>query len=419
MRIKHTLLVAIVAGSLLITNSAYGAVKQGSSCKKAGTTSTVKGLKYTCIKSGKKLVWSKGVKVSTPVPTPTATPTPTPTPTPSPTPTVTPSPTPTPTPTPTVAPIVLPTSFEDLYERRTGIALAAWQKTSEIIKSSKSKTGTLEIYTGPNSKPYFDDYPLAISLVSRMFPGRAEPSRTIVMRFNYVDLDWAESTLRSKLSAEDFTWLNNTENGKVVPRQCDSVTKNCRNAMQQSIFSSGLSIILQGVPNNDDANDATGKLRYYSGMLEAHEYFHALQRIPIMGKTEVWPHAWFREGGAEWVQNMAIHNNDFKTYKEYIKLDCAYDCGKLTEADIVEFLQTSKENYFLPKFQQFLNYSLGSRFIEALVALKGPDTLIGMYEEMGKKLSFDQAFKNLYGVEWSYAIPILAKTVYTNLKEGN
>jgi hypothetical protein len=63
MRIKHTLLVTIVAGSLLITNSAYGADKQGSSCKKAGTTSTVNGLKYTCVKSGKKLVWSKGVTV--------------------------------------------------------------------------------------------------------------------------------------------------------------------------------------------------------------------------------------------------------------------------------------------------------------------------------------------------------------------
>ncbi len=113
MRIKHTLLVAIVAGSLLITNSAYGAVKQGSSCKKAGTTSTINGLKYTCVKSGKKLVWSKGVKVSTPAPTPT--------------PTVTPSPTPTPTPTPTAEPIVLPTSFEDLYEKRKGVSLAAWQ----------------------------------------------------------------------------------------------------------------------------------------------------------------------------------------------------------------------------------------------------------------------------------------------------
>jgi len=416
-RIKHTLLVAIVAGSLVITNSAYGAVKQGSSCKKAGTTSTVNGLKYTCIKSGKKFVWSKGVKVPAPTPTPSASaaPTSSPTPTPTPTPAVTPSP----TPTPTVAPIVLPTSFEDLFERRTGIQVAAWEKTSEIIKSNKSKTGTLEIYTGPNSKPSFDDYPAAIGLVSRMFPGRAEPSRTIVMRFKYVDLEWAESTLRSKLSAEDFTWLNNTENGKVIPRQCDDVTKNCRNAMQQSVPSSGLSIILQGIPNSENPNDPSEKLRLGTGMLEAHEYFHSVQRIAIMGKTNIWPHAWYREGSANWTQNMSVNYLDYKTYKEFFRLECLNSCKNLSEADIVEFLEKSKENYTPPKFDQFLNYSLSSRFIEALVALKGPDTLIGMYEEMGKKLSFDQAFKNVYGVEWSYAIPILAKTVHANIKEGN
>ena len=39
------------------------AVKAGSSCSKVGATSTVSGKKYTCIKSGKKLVWNKGVTV--------------------------------------------------------------------------------------------------------------------------------------------------------------------------------------------------------------------------------------------------------------------------------------------------------------------------------------------------------------------
>jgi len=82
---------AIVAGSLLITSNAYGVVKQGSSCSKLGASSTVKGYKYTCINSGKKLVWSKGVKVVIP----TSTPSPTPTPTPTATPTATPTPTPT------------------------------------------------------------------------------------------------------------------------------------------------------------------------------------------------------------------------------------------------------------------------------------------------------------------------------------
>jgi hypothetical protein len=407
MRIKHNFLISLVAGSLVITNSAYGAVKQGSSCARLGATSTINGLKYTCIKSGKKLVWSKGVKVSLPTPTPTPTPSPTPTPT----------STPTPTPTPTVAPIVLPTSFEDLYERRTGIALAAWQKSSEIIKSSKNKAGSLEIITGPNTKPNFDDYPTPVGLVSRLFPARSEPARTIIIRYKYVDIEWAETTLRSKLTVEEFNQLSRNESGRTITGRCDDRDKNCRGAMQQTTMS-GLSLIIQGVPNSEDPNDPSGKLRFGTGMLEAHEYFHSLQRIPIMDRTNVWPHAWYREGSAEWAQNMSVNYLDYKTYIEFMRLDCSNSCKNLSEADIVEFLEQSKENYTPPNFDQFLNYSLSSRFIEALVALKGPDSLIGMYEEVGKKLSFDQAFKNVYGVEWSYAIPILAKTVYTNLKEG-
>jgi len=327
----------------------------------------------------------------------------------------TPSPTPTPTPTPTAEPIVLPTSFENLYERRKGISLAAWQKSSEVIKANKNKSGAFEIITGPNTTPNFDDYPTPVSLVSRLFPARSEPAKTIVIRYKYVDLEWAETTLRSKLTAQEFTQLNNNEGGKAIAGRCEVSAKNCRGAMQQTTMS-GLSLIIQGVPNEEDKNDPTSKLRFGSGMLEAHEYFHSLQRIPIMDKTEVWPHAWFREGSAEWVQNMAVNYNDYKTYQEFIVLDCAGNCSRLSEADIVEFLEKSKENYTPPKFDRGENYSLSSRFIEALVALKGPDIMIDIYEQMGKRLTFEQGFKNTFGIEWSYALPILAKTIYANLK---
>ena len=70
-----------------MTSNAYGVVKQGGSCSKVGATSTVKGFKFTCIKSGKKLLWGKGVKVASP--TPAASPSPTPSPMPSPSPTAT------------------------------------------------------------------------------------------------------------------------------------------------------------------------------------------------------------------------------------------------------------------------------------------------------------------------------------------
>lgn len=55
--------------------TAEAAVKAGASCSKAGSTSTFSGKKYTCIKSGKKLVWNKGVPVKVLKPsTPTTTP---------------------------------------------------------------------------------------------------------------------------------------------------------------------------------------------------------------------------------------------------------------------------------------------------------------------------------------------------------
>ena len=54
---------------------AFAAVKAGSTCTKLNSTTTVGGYKFTCIKSGKKLVWSKGVKVVIAKPTQTPIPT--------------------------------------------------------------------------------------------------------------------------------------------------------------------------------------------------------------------------------------------------------------------------------------------------------------------------------------------------------
>jgi hypothetical protein len=68
----------IVIGCLVLTlnlSTATAAVKPGTTCKKLGQISTSAGIKYTCIKSGKKFVWSKGVKVaikSNPTLSPTA-----------------------------------------------------------------------------------------------------------------------------------------------------------------------------------------------------------------------------------------------------------------------------------------------------------------------------------------------------------
>lgn len=72
-RAKLLLYFSLIAS--LVSSPAMAAVKAGSTCSKLNATSIVASFKYTCIKSGKKLVWSRGTLQSIPSPTPSATPT--------------------------------------------------------------------------------------------------------------------------------------------------------------------------------------------------------------------------------------------------------------------------------------------------------------------------------------------------------
>ena len=49
-------------------------VKAGATCSKLNSTEIVSGYKYTCVKSGKKLIWKKGAKVILAKPTPSPSP---------------------------------------------------------------------------------------------------------------------------------------------------------------------------------------------------------------------------------------------------------------------------------------------------------------------------------------------------------
>ena len=66
--VASMLAVAITGLSLL--NPAYAAVNAGATCKTKGQVKTVSNLKYTCVKSGNKLTWNKGVAIKMPTPTP-------------------------------------------------------------------------------------------------------------------------------------------------------------------------------------------------------------------------------------------------------------------------------------------------------------------------------------------------------------
>ena len=119
---RYSLFLTVVLS--LISIEAFGAttVKSGAVCTKLNQVQIVKNVKYTCLKSGKKLAWVatntavKSTPTATPSPQPVATPTPSPTPITTPTPATTPSATPAPIQTPdpvlAIGPTIAPPTGE-------------------------------------------------------------------------------------------------------------------------------------------------------------------------------------------------------------------------------------------------------------------------------------------------------------------
>lgn len=388
--------VLVLVLSFTQDNSALANIRIGSECKKPNSFSKVNGTKVKCTKSGKKFIWQKvtikkapkGIQGESNEGKADSS-----------------------------GNVQLPTSFSDLVKNSAGIPRAAWAKASEVIESNSVRLGTLEIFTGSNTKVTFDDYPKALGLVSQLFPAREVPNQNLVIRYSFEDLDWAEKKVREMLSANDYQQLNRNENGRLITSNCDEVRKTCIGSKQLTT-PSNINLLLQGIPQSYDVNDPNARERLYSGMLEVHEYFHSLQRIPMLNKeprTEVWPHAWFREGSAEWVQNVTINQKNFDKYSSYRKNNCGGSCGELTEKDIIKYLKLANGNEVPPEFDRWLDYSLGSRVVEALVSISSPDSIIAVYEEMSRKVDFSGAFKKVYGLEWVDAIPLLAKAIHDNL----
>jgi Cytochrome b5-like Heme/Steroid binding domain len=72
---SSVLLTAVLLSAISMPSQA--ATIAGTKCTKVGTTKTTGGVKYSCIKSGTKLIWNKGTVIkTTPKPSVSATPTP-------------------------------------------------------------------------------------------------------------------------------------------------------------------------------------------------------------------------------------------------------------------------------------------------------------------------------------------------------
>ena len=364
--------------------------KAGAKCTKAGSTATASGKKFTCVKSGTKLVWNKGVAIKA-APKPAVNPVLKPV-------------EPTPTPTPTVTYPDVPTSFDDLIAKYEGISYAAWSKSNAAIKASNDVAPPFRALTGPNTTLAFKNPASAYDLVARLYSGYKSTNAMTVLSFGYDDRDWAEEQMKQLHPKSTWQWIKFTA--------CATRATCWGGGMFTDEKANGLLVVTTEVLDDN----------HLSGTLDAHEYLHAIQqnqmnRPTVWPETSDWPPSWYREGQATFAQNATIYYQSFELYlrnRKSISTELYRD-STFNSQWIQEFFVVNQPPTWFDKYQSWRQYDMGAMLVEVLTALKGPGSTMEIWKLMGTGQTFNQAFEKVYGISFDKALPIISKAIALQL----
>lgn len=349
--------------ALLLTlplTPSQAAVKAGDACTKAGVKSVASGKTFTCIKSGKKFIWNKGVAVTKPTVAST--------------PTATPAATPTPAPTPEIV-------YATLWEKykwskpstSTSIATASIEKFKSYAATNRSPSTTVKIVAqegvDANLLKWVTD---GSAFVSKVFayPQLPGPFVAVIAK----DKEFAEKAYNENGYTKDAKSLANYFD-KAPAHGGPPNTYN--NTM---IMSKGLLV-----------SDKVGIMQ-----MPGHETFHFIQKS-IAGKSAspdglgIAPQ-WFWEGPSVFIGLQSANHLSLLVYATEgrafaVKRSITPDVRSLKLSEVIKNDGSADP------------YGIGAIATEFLVANVGMEKFMDIYSNLGKNMRFADAFKSATGVE--------------------
>jgi len=336
---------------------AHAAVKAGGTCTQAGITSVASSKTYTCIKSGKKLVWNKGVAVATSNPTPAATPT-------------------------TAA------NYATLWEKyswvkptsASSVASAATDKFKAYVAVTRTNSTVIKIAAQDGSdQTLFGWVKDGANLVSKAFdyPKLSKPFLEVIA----IDRAWLEKTYIENGYSENEA---KNDRGRAFADGAPAFGGSTTNTYNSGVIRK----------NNLLVNDKLGMMQ-----MAGHEFFHAVQErisggVPSPDGLGLAPQ-WFWEGPATFVGLQTASYLGWASYTTEGREMAVARSNQLSTKS--SQLSEATKNTGAPDAPD--PYGIGAIATEFLVANVGIEKFMEVYKNLGKKKKFADAFKTATGVE--------------------
>lgn len=365
----------VLVATTLVVAPSNAAIKAGVKCAKAGVTSVNAEKRFTCVKSGKRLIWSKGVAVkinakraAKPVPAAAV-----PAPKPSPISTESPAATPSPQPSPTTKQISFtPWAAIFVTEDMTNAALA---KTSEYfgnVTPSNSYEITIDSAITDSDRAWITrslDY--ANGAFSRI-------ERDKMRVFLGTSHDWSARTMRGA-----NVWIGDLR--QPFP---------CSNGIND-VYCADKNLVLMVY---SDIYAANSFYRWDVGRRStpAHEVFHTVQYTlggqTSLGITSNPQHIprWLMEGSANYFGYYVV---------DRLALD-SYETGRRQQVNTNSAYRTVVP---LVQYDNFNSdpYGIGQAASEYLIASVGFENFLNIWRYTKSESSFSRGFAKAIGIELS------------------
>ena len=397
---KSVIALVVTITATLLVPVANAEVKAGAICPKVGKTSVASGKTFTCIKSGKKTVWNKGLAIAQPAAAPATSPTTTPA-----------APSASPEPVAVKIPTT-PTSFADLEENFQGIPYAVWEKVQKNLALYRSTDLKISFIFGPTTpQRYPDQWTIdAVTLGSRVMGAQKQPAEVKFVQFNKADVAWARTEAAKYVSPFNLGMsLQDQASDKCANDDCDGAVTN---------IASDIGLVLVGV----STPVSKWNIQKFLGQNDLHEFTHAVQGMIFKGKVNNPPPTqmpcWYSEGQPQAVSIPTVA----KSAEDYIKKRKSWVTDNrwlLKDYEPETIQQFLKENMKVPCPGSTMPMisTLGYIIMDALVSIGGIDKTFDVLTAKAEGLTFEDAFMKVYGISWDQASVALSKAASKVYKE--
>ena len=362
--------------SLLIIPSAQEAdaaptlktIKPGSTCSKLNQIQIINSWRFTCVKSGKKLIWNKGIAIKPPSKS---------------------------------SQIVnnfidqyadVQVTWDNLNDQKDLLVLKNWANWQKAQTRQKKTLIKREILYSPNVVVRDIEPNKVFDNLEKIFSWVNLPDQYRVLYFGIKDEEWAKNKYKELYSSKN-------EVNFAACRKTFCIGGNVGREPQQMIhmnISRDYELAPAGLLSNSDPE----------GGLEAHEFIHVIQFGYAKGYRDLAVPAWITEGGATFFSTLALAKDlDSYRYMRYRSSQSYRYAPENIEKHVLDLFNGSPDSPFSA------NYTLGYFVTEVLTGMYGIDGTFRLIENTSNLATFEEAFKVTFGEDWLTVKPRLVSAV--------